>query len=904
MRQFHILAAVAFLTLSAAHAQSISYEKYKLDNGMTVILRPDKSLPVAAVNIWYRVGAKDEPPRRSGFAHLFEHLMFMGTERVPGNDFDIIMETGGGNNNASTNLDRTNYFSHGPAALLPTLLWLDADRLEDLGRTMDADKLKKQCDIVRNEIRQQVENAPYGKSEEYMYRLMYPIGHPYHEAVYGTHEDLAAADVANVKDFFATFYVPSNASLVVAGDFDPAVIKPLVAKLFGSIPPGSEVTRKPPMVAKLDKVVRVTMMDKVQLPMIRMAWHSAPAFADGDAELDLLGAVLSSGKTSRLYKRMVFDDKTAVDVSAFQDDAGLGSMFHIDITCAPGADLDAIEKTVDQELARLGKEGITVAELDERKAGYELSKLSQLQSIEAVADKLNQYEYVWGEPNSFKRDLDRYRNATPAKVQWWAMQTLDPARRAIIRVLPEEPERADSGRDKRPADGTAPAFTPQAPQSFTLSNGIPVMLWSKPELPLIALNVQFQPGGALTDPAKAGLPYLAAGMIEEGAGNLDALQFASAMQGLGARFNAGAGDESASVSLTVLKRNFDRAAALVSDAIRRPRLTQTDWERVKRLHLEGLKQEDDEPAVVAGRVGLRALFGEANPYGWPASGTVETVEKLNLDDIKKSHAALFKADTATIFIAGDITAQEAKSSLDKVLGDWARGTSPTVSAPELSAKSGSALRVILVDRPDAVQTVIRFFTPGPKYKNDKRVSYELLNTLLGGGFTSRLNQNLREKNGFTYGAGSGFSMSPFGGYFSARASVKANTTGAALKEFMAEFARLRSGPKGDITDEETVKARETIRTSAIQSFAGLNGILGVAAELSLNGEPFDTIAKDLAILNTVKAADLNAMAKSALPIDQGILVLVGDKKLILEQIKGLDLPAPVELDARGKPIKE
>ncbi len=895
------------LTLSltvALRGQDIPVEKYKLDNGMTVILRRDASLPVACVNIWYRVGAKDELPGRSGFAHLFEHLMFMGTTRVPGNDFDVIMETGGGANNASTALDRTNYYSSGPSSLLPTLLWLDADRLEDLGRAMDAEKLKKQQDVVRNELRQQVENAPYQKAYERMYRVMYPVGHPYHEAVYGTHEDLEAASVVNVKDFFSTFYVPSNASLVVAGDFDPSKIKPLIGALFGSIPRGADISRKPtPPAPKLDRIVRLTMLDKVQLPMVKMAWHSPAWYADGDAEMDLLAAVLSQGKNSRLYKRLVFDEKLAVDVSADQDTGGLGSLFTIDVTTTPAADPGRVEQIVDEELARIGKEGITQAELDERKATFELGKLGRLQSIESIADKLNEYEYIWGEPNSFKRDLDRYRNATAAKVQWWAMQTLDPARRAIIRVLPEEPEKAESPRDKRPTDAPTAPFTPKAPESFTLSSGVPVMLWNKPELPLVAMHIQFKAGGPMTEPARAGLASLTAQMLEEGSGDLDALAFAAAMQSLGAHFGAGAGHESAEVSLTVLKRNFERATALTADAIRKPKLAATDWDRVKRLHLDDLRQQDEEPPVVAARVAARSLFGEANPYGWPVDGVVETVEKLTLEDVKAEQARLFRPELATVYIAGDITAQEAKSALDKALAGWTRGQAPAPTHPDLSAKPGTALRVFIVDRPEAVQTVIRFDAPGPKFSDAARAKYRLLNTLVGGSFTSRLNQNLRERHGFTYGARSTYSMNPFAGSFSARASVKASQTGAALSEFFAEFARLRDKPAGDITDAEATKVRETLRNDTIQTFAGLGGVLAAAAELSLNDLPFDTIANDLATMASVTAGDLNSFSKGALPIDQGVLVLVGDKNLILDQIKSLNLPKPMEVDPLGRPVK-
>jgi predicted Zn-dependent peptidase len=898
MRHLTWLIAAAVFATSAA-AQDVRYEKYTLDNGLTVILHEDHALPVGAINLWYRVGARNEPPGRSGFAHLFEHLMFMGTQRVPNGQFDATMEAAGGANNASTSLDRTNYFSAGPASLIPTLLWLDADRLEDLARAMTEQKLNLQRDVVRNEIRQQVENTPYGRAEESMYRLMYPPGHPYHEAVYGTHADLEAATVFNVKDFFSTYYVPSNCSLVVAGDFDSATIKPLIAGLFGTLAQGAPVAKRTADPVSLGRVVRETMTDKVQLPMIRMVWHSPAAFAEGDAEMDLVAALLAHGKNSRLYKRLVFEDKTAVDVSARQESSGLGSLFIVDVQTNPDADLRVVEKTVDEELSRLAGEGVTPSELEERKATIELGKLSAMQTVEAIADKLNEYEYIWGEPNSFKRDLDRYRTATPAKVQWWAKRVLDPGQRAIITVLPEQPQHSASARDQRPEGLPPKAFDPTPPQAFALSSGVSVMLWRKPELPLAAITAVFAGSGPLDEPARAGLAGLAAQMTEEGAGDLDALQFASALQSLGASYNTAVAQESASAGITVLKRNLDKAIGLMADALRRPRNAAPDWDRIKRLRLEELRQQMDEPAIVAARVGLRALFGDESPYGWPTDGTPETVGRFSLQDVTAEQGRVFGPERLTLLVAGDVTPEEARPILEKAFGDWkGQGSAPSASSM-LRAKEGG-MRVLIVDRPAAVQTVIRFVMPGPSYKDERRVPLRLMNTILGGSFTSRLNQNLREAHGYTYGAGSRFVMNPSTGYFIASANVKADVTGASLKEFLAEFERLR---KGDVSPDETIKARETLRTDVVQAFQGLRGLLSIAADLVANGVPYSTLSQDLARMQSATADELNALTREAVPLDRAVLVLVGDKGLILKQLKDLGLPEPREVTAAGEPVK-
>ncbi len=892
----------------AARAQNITYEKYTLDNGMVVILHEDHALPVVAINLWYYVGAKDEPPRRSGFAHLFEHLMFMGTERVPGNDFDVIMETGGGSNNASTSLDRTNYFSSGPSELLPTLLWLDADRLEDLGRTMTKEKLDLQRDVVRNEIRQNVENTPYGRAEEIVYSLMYPPGHPYANAVYGTHEDLEAATVGNVKDFFANFYVPNNCSLVVSGDFDSAAVKPLIDRLFGSLPRSQPPGRKPEIKypePRLDRVVRVTMLDKVELPRVTFVFHAPPSFAEGDAEMDLLAAILGDGQSSRLYQRLVLTDKTAVDVTAYQDSALLGSLFHVEVSARPDADLNAIEAAMDDELARIARDGVQPAELEQRKATTELAHLSRLQSNLAVADQLNAYQFHFGEPNSFKRDLDRYRNATPATVQAWAKRVLTLNARAIVRVIPEEPDREESPRDTRPDSAAAPGFTPPTPVEFTVGDNIRALLWRKADLPLVAMQLQFQPAGPLSDNRQAGLAALTARMLEEGTGDLDGVAFARAMESLGAGFGASAGTETASAGITVLKRNFAPAATLMARAVSAPRLDTADWERVQKLHIDALRQEQEEPAAVAAKAASRVLFGADHPYGVPPGGLIETVQRLTLSDVREAHARIFDPANMRVLIAGDITPEEARSALQQAFAGWKPAAAPqprqTLSRP--MPASGDKLRLFIIDRPGAVQTVIRFAMPGPTLASDDRAKLRVLNTLFGGSFTSRLNQNLREAHGYTYGARSTYSMQPSAGSFTAGAAVRADVTGASLVEFFKEFERIRAG---DISPEEAGKARKTFRTDLIQDFEGLGGTLTQAAALLAAGLPLESIPADLAAAAKLTAADLNALvkpARDAMPLGRGVLVLVGDKKTILEQIGQAGLSEPVELDADGKPLK-
>lgn len=898
------LLAVACAT--QARAQQVEFEKYSLPNGMTVILHEDHSLPVATVNIWYRVGAQDEPPGRSGFAHLFEHLMFMGTQRVPGNQFDVLMESAGGANNASTDLHRTNYYSWGPSKLLPTLLWLDADRLEDMGLQMNQEKLDKQRDVVRNELRQVVENAPYQKAAEAVFKLLYTPDHPYYYGVIGTHEDLEAANVTNVKDFFANFYVPSNASLVVAGDFDRAAIKPLIADLFGTLPPGQPVVRKyarpsDPIPVRLPGVKRFTAIDKVQQPKVEFTYHAPVAFGPGDAEMQLAARVLADGKASRLYKRLVMGEKLAVEVTAAQQGYPLGGIFQVAVYTRPDADLDRVEKIIDEEIARLLERGPTTDELDRQRAAIELETLAQLQSIERKADKLNEYEYYWGDPDGFKRDLDRFRSAMPDQVREWATRTLTPGQRVIVRVLPEEPQREPSARDTRPADSSEGTFSLPPVESFTAGDGLKVHVWTRKDLPLVAMRLIAQPGGTLDDPGSPGLASLAAAMMSEGAGDLDALAFENAVQSIGADFSTTADHHTLDASMTVLKRSFDRGLSLFADAVRRPRFDPADFARVKTLTVEELRQRGEVPAAVAAVVGDRLIAGDANPYAWPESGTVQSVEKIELGGVKSAYDRIVNPGASTLLIAGDITAAEARPAIEKAFGGWKAVTQTTRAQPgNYAMPARKDLLVAIVDRPGSTQTYIRFVAPGVKYTDPTRVDRRLLSTILGGSFTSRLNQNLREDHGYTYGARSRYDMNINAGTFSAAASVQAEVTGAALSEFLKEFDRLQSG---DVTDAEAAKGRETLRNETVRGFQGLSGLLAAASLQLVNGLPFDTVAKDLADMTGTSAAELNSLAATALPVRAGVLVLVGDQQLIRDQIKDLKLPDPVEYDTDGNPVR-
>jgi predicted Zn-dependent peptidase len=911
------LGPTSVVALSAlATAQNVSVDTYRLANGMTVILHEDHTVPLATVNIWYRVGSKDEPPKHSGFAHLFEHLMFMGTKRVPTGQYDQIMEGGGGENNASTAEDRTNFYDSGPSNLVPTLLWLEADRLQDLGKSMTQKKLNLQRDVVKNERRQNTENTPYGTAYEAVNGLMFPPGHPYHTSVIGSMTDLDNASVQDVQAFFSRYYVPNNASLVVAGDFDQAATKALIDKYFGTLPRKPDVPRKPvPPLTPLG-VKEVMFKDKVQVPKIIETWHSPAAYQPGDAEIQLAASVLADGVNSRLYQRLVVRDKLATAINAFQEERLLGSVFYIDATAAKGADLKKLRKAIDEELLRFTNLGPTKDELLRQSAKIESGTLNGLQSMGNVADSLNTYEFYLGRPNAFKEVLDRFRKATPADVQRVAKKTFTLGNRVIITVLPDKvpspaPVQKTSGgaaerlvthrrdpRDVRPSIGKPKGFDAPAPLSFKLANGIPVYYWKRSALPLMSLDLILRTG-ADADPAEnAGLSALTADLLTQGAGTRNTQQFQDALDLLGADLGASAGHRTIGVGLNVLARNFDPAVKLCADAVQRPSLSEKDFERIKQVTIANLEQERDDVGTTASLVASREFFGWSNPAGRPVSGTPKTVGGLRLDQVKSEHLLEYRPDVAAFYVAGSLDLASVKSSLNRAFGSWGlrigSGGAPALVKSSSPGAPSDGLRIFVVDKPGAVQTAIRFLMPAPSYSSPDRLKLRELGTLLGGTFTSRLNQNLREDKGYTYGAFGGFAFDRNFGSFYATASVRADVTGASLKEFLKEFDRIR---KGDISAQEVAKATATIRAEEVSSLSSLSGLLGDATSLAAFGRPITGLNEDEKALLTIQAAQLNQLAKTAIPYEKGILVLVGAKAQILKQLTGLSLPTPQEVSA-------
>lgn len=888
-----LASTLAALALAAAPIPSkLDVSTFTLPNGLTVILAPDHRLPQVVVDTWFQVGSKDEVTGRTGFAHLFEHLMFMGTKRAPGNQFDVLMESGGGANNASTSEDRTNYYSWGPSRLLPTLLWLDADRFQALGGAMTQQKVDLQRGVVRNERRQSYENTPYGRAELVIPEAMYPPGHPYQHPVIGSHEDLEAATLDDVKGFFASHYVPGNATLAVTGDFEPAQTRALIEALFGAIPPAASPAAPTPPAVALEREVRRVVVDQVELPRLVLVWHAPRAYAPGAAELELLAGVLGEGASSRLDRRLVQELRTAESVTVALEPRALGSLFRIEVTGTPGADLERLRRETLAVLAGLASRGPTPRELRRVQATAEVRLLEAREHPVRRADKLNEYLFFLGEPDGFDRDLARYRRASSAGLRD-AARTLGEGR-LDLRVLPARAGAA-AIPDTRPPDLAGRPFEPPVPAVFTLSNGLEVRLVPRPGTGLFAGHLLL-PGGARAVPAaKAGLAPVLARLLVSGAAGRSAPEFAEAVRSLGAEIDAEATRAFLDVSFKGLAGRLGPTLDLVADAVLRPNLARTDFEREAALAIARVAARPDEPRLVAQLVASTALYGREDPRGRPVEGYTRTLRSVTLDDVRSSAPGLLDPRGAVLVIAGDVEEPEARRALEARFGRWRsrRAALPPPPAPLAVAPS----RLVVVDRPGAPQTVIRAARPAASVSETGRAVRELVNVALGGSFTSRLNQNLREKHGYTYGAGSAFRTEDGQTLFTATASVQTEVTGPALVELRRELDGLA---QGGLQPAEADKARETARHRIVTELQTTEGLAGALARTVLEGRPTDALRQQVAALGHADAAAASAEARAG-PYGFGgfTIVLVGDSARILPQLEQAGLPAPIFLDPEG-----
>jgi len=883
---------------------TIPYQRFILKNGLTLLVHEEHKAPIVAVNIWYHVGSKNERTGRTGFAHLFEHLMFNGSEHFNDDYIQPFERIGATDQNGTTNEDRTNYFENVPTTALDIALWMESDRMGHLLGVIDTARVNEQRGVVQNEKREG-ENQPYGKVDLLMTEGTYPAGHPYSWSVIGSMEDLNAASVDDVKEWFRTYYGPNNAVIVLAGDITPDVARQKVEQYFGDIPATPPIAKQATWIAGRTGAHRELMQDRVPQARIYKEWN-IPEYGAADADyLDLVTDVLAAGKTSRLYKRLVYDEQIATDVSAYVDLREIGGQLVIRATAKPGGDLGRVEHAVDQELARFIQSGPTASELRRVKTQ---SRANFIRGIERIggfggkSDVLARNEVFTGSADHYLVTQRRIAGATAADLKSAAARWLSDGEWALeVHPYPAF-EAAASGADrtKLPEAGTPPDARFPAIARATLPNGLKIVLAERHSIPQVNLTLLLDAGYAADQFAAPGTASLALDMLDEGTTKRTALEISDTLSQLGAQLFTSSQLDVSRVALSSLKENLDPALDIFADVVLNPSFPQADFRRQQRQRLARIQREKVQPVQMALRVFPQLLYGTNHAYGNPltGSGTEESVSRMTRDDLMRFHRAWFKPNHATLVIVGDVSLAEIQPTLTRLFSRWQRGDVPQKNVSTVADQQKPL--VYILDRPGAEQSVILAADLAPPKANPHEYAIEAMTSLLGGQFTSRVNMNLREAKHWSYGAFTFVWDARGQRPFIAYAPVQTDKT----KESMIEVDRELRGILGPrpVTADELAKAQANLTLTLPGNWETMDAVQGSLEQMvtfGLDDHYYETYAQRVRALTIPDAA---TAAQDAIRPDHLVWVVVGDRAKIEPGIRELNFGEIRFLDADGKPL--
>jgi zinc protease len=901
-----LAAAAATVLAGAAGAQEIpdlAYQRFTLANGLTLVVHEDHKAPIVAVNVWYHVGSKNEKAGRTGFAHLFEHLMFNGSEHADTDWFQVVERLGATDLNGTTNNDRTNYFQNVPVSALDTILWMESDRMGHLLGALTQAKLDEQRGVVQNEKRQS-ENEPYGLVDEVLAPVIYPKSHPYSWTVIGSMEDLGAAALDDVKEWFRTYYGAANAVLVIAGDVKAEEVREKVERYFGDIPSGPPVAKIESWVAKRTGETRQTLQDRVPQARVYLVWNTPPWGTPEDEQLDLVARVLASGKTSRLYKRLVYDERIATDVTASPGTSEIGSTFYIQANVRPGGDPAAVERAVKAELARFLEKGPTPDELarakTERLAAFTRG-VERIGGFGGKSDVLAESQVYGGSPDFYEVRLGRVKAATGAELWGTAKRWLsDGAHVLTVLPFPETKVSAQAAdRAKRPEPGPMPDPKFPAFSRQKLSNGLQVLVAERHAVPVVEVAVLVDAGYASDALGTPGTAKLAGAMLDEGTRTRGALAISDELQRLGAKLETASNLDVTQVSLSALRAKLDPSLALLADVVVNPSFPASDFERLKALQLAAIDQESVQPFGMALRVVPKLVYGEGHPYALPltGSGTKTSVAKLGRDEAARWHANWFKPNNATIVVVGDTTAKEIVPKLEKLFAGWKPGEVPKKNLAAPIPRGAS--RVYLLDRPGAIQSLVLAGQVVPPRANPREIEQAAMNTVLGGQFTSRLNMNLREGKHWSYGAGSILWDARGPRPFIAYAPVQADKTKESVQEVLAELRGIRG--ERPITADElamTKNAMSLALPGEWETSKAVGKSIGDLLRFGFDDRYYDTLVEKVAGLRAKDLVDAAAILEPS----QLVWVIVGDRAKLEPVIRSLGLGELRTVDADGNDL--
>ncbi len=878
-------------TLAVPAKALIPYETFTLSNGLRVVVHTERKAPVVSVAVWYHVGSKDEKPGRTGFAHLFEHLMFNGSENFNDEWFGPMEEAGASDVNGTTWFDRTNYYQTVPKTAVERVLWMESDRMGHLLGAVTQARLDEQRGVVQNEKRQS-DNQPYGLLEYRVLEGLFPPGHPYRWSTIGSMEDLNAAKLDDVKDWFKQYYGPTNAAVVLAGDIDVATAKPLMEKYFGAIAGGNPVGRRAAWVPQRTENTRDILYDRVPQARISRNW-AVPGYETRDALLVSLAAdIIGGGKTSRLYKSMVFESAIATSASLAVQDQEIVGIAEMEINVRAGQDIAAAEKLAAQTLSTFLEKGPTRAELERSKTSIRAGVLRGLEKVNGRSSVLAEGLLYANNPGHIDQVLSWLDSATPKDLQQAAAKWLDNGWHQIDVVPFGTQSGIASTVDRKkglPAVTSTPDLIFPALQEAVLANGIKIILAERGGSPLVEMAMQFEAGSA-ADPADLpGLAGVTMNMLDEGAGGKTAIQIAETLEGLGANLATSSQLDTARVRLSALKEKLVPSVALWADVILRPAFAGTDLERLRRNQLAAITQEKAQPQGLALRLLPPALYGASHPYGKPftGSGTEAAIKSLTIANIKTYQQTWLRPENATIYVSGGVSLAELKPLLDKQFGSWKPSAVPRGVKSSLAATPATGVRVAIIDKPGAPQSFILAGRVGSPANAPDYIEQSLANDVLGGAFTARVNMNLREAKSWSYGA---FTFSPDA--LGPRpwlifAPVQSDKTKESIQELLREIKEFNGKrPASGAELDRQIKSNVRSLPGAFESVAS---VLGRMTSDTALGRPVDFVTGLKKKYEAVTPASAAKAGKAEFRTDDLLWVIVGDRAKIEAGIRALNL---------------
>ena len=906
-----LLPVLAFAALPAAAGtgELIPYEKFKLDNGLTVIVHTDRKAPVVAVNVWYHVGSKNEKPGKTGFAHLFEHLMFQGTENYRDEYFKPLELIGATGLNGTTSFDRTNYFQNVPTTALDVALWMESDRMGHLLGVVDQGRLDEQRGVVQNEKRQN-ENRPLGRVFETVMRASFPVGHPYHWLPIGSMEDLNAASLDDVRDWFRTYYGAANATLVLAGDIDVATAREKAQLYFGHIPAGPALTRPGVWIAARTDSRREVMYDQVAQDFWYRFWNMPPDGTDDAELLSIAARILGGGKTSRLYERLVYRDRLADTVSAGASAFEIAGLFSINASVKAGVEPVRVERAVEEELRRFIAKGPTQQELERARtsirAGF-LKGLERIGGFGGKADVLAACEVYEGDPGCYRRSLTLVDSATSEQVRAAAQRWLAQGDYTLeVRPYPKYTSAAASAVDRGkglPTVASFPDLAFPALERHRLANGLPVIIAHRPGLPLVRVSVLFDAGYAADQGRKPGTASFTMSLLDEGTQSLGALEIADRAESLGADLSAGSSLDYSYGSLSALEDKLDPSLALLADVLRNPAFPAGEIERVRKEWIASIAREKTQPEALAARLLPPLVYGAGHPYAIPftGSGTEDSIAALTRDDLVAFQRDWLRPDNATLVVVGDTTAAEVLPLLEKHFGAWQAPATPRPAKTLPPAAAVNTPRIFLVDKPGAIQSNILLGIATPSSEAPNRLELDTMNDVIAGTFTSRINMNLREDKHWSYGARSSMSDARGERPWLLSAPVQTDKTVDAMREIQREITEFVGTRPA--TPEEVAKIRSRDVRALSGTYETNAAVAAAIADIVAFGWPDDYVRTLKGRIEAQTDDGVRAAAREALVPARLTWVVIGDLAKIEQPIRDLALGAVQVLDADGKPLR-